>query len=246
LNEKRHYSDENPLNIIKHKDHLDILKNGLLFEYDPTTKAINVCGHKLKENEENYSQCQPFDEFSHIKSYHELGQIYKAISEKKGEQLNYEMLSDVENCNSFLCKCPSCDICKLKFHGKAAIDHNDMRNCSEKKKIHTNLKKCCGFKEENPLIQDQKEEDICQKACSNKEEDCCEKIEKQIKSCCEKTREKVSSCFCKETKEYHHNHGPNCEHLRIVHNDHLDYIVDGNLHYPHEGHCDNHGQIDFI
>jgi hypothetical protein len=50
--------------------------------------------------------------------------------------------------------------------------------------------------------------------------------------------EPIESC-CSD-----HIHGPNCGHEQVVHGDHVDYIVDGRLHHPHQGHCDDHGSID--
>ena len=38
-----------------------------------------------------------------------------------------------------------------------------------------------------------------------------------------------------------HAHGPHCGHEAVHHGDHLDYLVDGHLHHPHDGHCDDHG-----
>lgn len=38
-----------------------------------------------------------------------------------------------------------------------------------------------------------------------------------------------------------HEHGPDCGHEAVAHDDHLDYLVDGHLHHPHDGHCDDHG-----
>jgi len=29
----------------------------------------------------------------------------------------------------------------------------------------------------------------------------------------------------------------------IIHNGHVDYIVEGELHHVHDGHCDNHGSV---
>jgi hypothetical protein len=29
----------------------------------------------------------------------------------------------------------------------------------------------------------------------------------------------------------------------IPHGDHVDYVVNGHLHHPHNGHCDNHGNV---
>jgi hypothetical protein len=40
-----------------------------------------------------------------------------------------------------------------------------------------------------------------------------------------------------------HTHGPGCGHASVPHGDHVDYLVAGHLHHPHEGHCDDHGAI---
>jgi len=40
-----------------------------------------------------------------------------------------------------------------------------------------------------------------------------------------------------------HVHGPGCGHPAVPHGDHVDYLVDGHLHHPHEGHCDHHGKL---
>ena len=37
-----------------------------------------------------------------------------------------------------------------------------------------------------------------------------------------------------------HVHGPSCGHQAVVHDDHVDYMVNGHLHHPHDGHCDKH------
>ncbi len=42
-----------------------------------------------------------------------------------------------------------------------------------------------------------------------------------------------------------HVHGPGCGHEAVPHGDHVDYLVDGSLHHPHDGHCDNHGPVVF-
>jgi hypothetical protein len=41
-----------------------------------------------------------------------------------------------------------------------------------------------------------------------------------------------------------HVHGPGCGHEPVPHGDHIDYLVDGHLHHPHDNHCDDHGPID--
>lgn len=43
-----------------------------------------------------------------------------------------------------------------------------------------------------------------------------------------------------------HTHGPNCGHEAVPHGDHIDYIVDGRLHHPHNDHCDDHGAVEII
>lgn len=40
-----------------------------------------------------------------------------------------------------------------------------------------------------------------------------------------------------------HAHGANCGHEAVPHGDHTDYLVDGHLHHPHDGHCDDHGKV---
>jgi hypothetical protein len=40
-----------------------------------------------------------------------------------------------------------------------------------------------------------------------------------------------------------HAHGPGCGHEAVPHGQHLDYIVEGHLHHPHAGHCDDHGAL---
>jgi hypothetical protein len=32
----------------------------------------------------------------------------------------------------------------------------------------------------------------------------------------------------------------------LPHGDHVDYLVGGRLHHPHEGHCDDHGPVDVL
>ena len=40
-----------------------------------------------------------------------------------------------------------------------------------------------------------------------------------------------------------HVHSANCGHERVPHGEHVDYLVEGHLHHPHAGHCDNHGPL---
>lgn len=43
-----------------------------------------------------------------------------------------------------------------------------------------------------------------------------------------------------------HVHGPGCGHEAVPHGDHTDYLVDGRLHHPHDGHCDDHGPLEVV
>jgi hypothetical protein len=40
-----------------------------------------------------------------------------------------------------------------------------------------------------------------------------------------------------------HGHGDGCGHEAVPHGDHVDYLVAGRLHHPHDGHCDDHGPL---
>jgi hypothetical protein len=43
-----------------------------------------------------------------------------------------------------------------------------------------------------------------------------------------------------------HQHGPDCGHEAVQHGDHVDYLVEGQLHHPHGDHCDNHGPLEVV
>jgi hypothetical protein len=40
-----------------------------------------------------------------------------------------------------------------------------------------------------------------------------------------------------------HTHGDGCGHEAVPHGDHVDFLVEGRLHHPHEDHCDDHGPL---
>lgn len=46
--------------------------------------------------------------------------------------------------------------------------------------------------------------------------------------------------------ELDHNHSPICGHIPLKHGNHIDYIVNGYLHHPHDNHCDFHGEVNMI
>jgi hypothetical protein len=43
--------------------------------------------------------------------------------------------------------------------------------------------------------------------------------------------------------KHRHIHGLNCGHEEVPHGNHVDYLVDGRLHHPHDAHCDDHGPL---
>lgn len=50
----------------------------------------------------------------------------------------------------------------------------------------------------------------------------------------------MSNCNQPHHEHHDHQHGPQCGHTAIRHNDHVDYLHDGHLHHPHAGHVDEH------
>lgn len=46
-----------------------------------------------------------------------------------------------------------------------------------------------------------------------------------------------------EHHDAEHSHGPDCGHEAVPHGDHVDYLVGGHLHHPHDDHCDDHGPV---
>lgn len=54
---------------------------------------------------------------------------------------------------------------------------------------------------------------------------------------------KSKKCMCKITKKLKHHHDKHCSHPMILHNDHIDYIVDDEIHYFNGQHCVSHGKV---
>lgn len=50
----------------------------------------------------------------------------------------------------------------------------------------------------------------------------------------------MSGCSEKHHNNHPHQHGENCGHTAIRHDDHIDYLHDGHLHHPHGDHVDEH------
>ncbi|CAN5253775.1 hypothetical protein BH23ACT9_BH23ACT9_22610 [soil metagenome] len=43
--------------------------------------------------------------------------------------------------------------------------------------------------------------------------------------------------------EADHAHGADCGHEAVPHGDHVGFLVEDHLHFPHGDHCDDHGQL---
>ena len=60
------------------------------------------------------------------------------------------------------------------------------------------------------------------------------------------TQDNPDACSRSESVKGHdklHVHGENCGHETVPHGDHMDYLVEGQLHHFHNDHCDNHGKV---
>lgn len=44
-------------------------------------------------------------------------------------------------------------------------------------------------------------------------------------------------------ERHEHEHGPDCGHEALRHDDHIDYVHDGHRHAAHGGHYDEHGEV---
>lgn len=40
-----------------------------------------------------------------------------------------------------------------------------------------------------------------------------------------------------------HKHSATCGHPAVPHGEHVDHLVAGHFHCPHDGHCDHHGLL---
>ena len=114
-------------------------------------------------------------------------------------------------------------------------------NCNCENSDWKNLEKSQSFLENLSKAETQNETISLSFLSSSNEE------ENEKHTCCKKIcLDENHKCFCKETNQFKHIHGNNCGHQIIYHDGHLDYIVDDNLHFVHDGHCDNHGKVNIV
>ena len=43
-----------------------------------------------------------------------------------------------------------------------------------------------------------------------------------------------------------HRHGQDCDHPQVPHGGHMDYLVNGCLHFVHGDHCDEYGPVEVV
>ncbi|TNV70608.1 hypothetical protein FGO68_gene5404 [Halteria grandinella] len=92
----------------------------------------------------------------------------------------------------------------------------------------------------------EQQEQFAKLNCSNcKMEKCC-CVNKNLNACCLACNGGHCGEKPQASSKLLHFHGPNCGHPIVLHNGHIDYLVNEVLHYPHDGHCDHHGVLNRI
>lgn len=155
---------------------------------------------------------------SHYSDYRSLFTAYTDIVKHYSKCLTLDMLLSEKNCNSLVCNCGP----GYKGCGKC-----DCCSSEEAHELETTTAS------EGNTYHHLEELDECPL-----EDDFCNKLKIQKKG--------GHLCLCKITRKFRHVHGDNCGHPKIVHDGHIDYIVDGKLHHHDSDHCDDHGPICFV
>ena len=216
--------------------------------------------HELEESELNPIRCLPLEEKQHLNSFKELGVLYYSILNELNEK-NYlknfrsdldslkledkngnlakieEKIKEVEKNDSGSCLC---DHGHNKMPNEEKIfwvkENNDNNNepgeLTEKEKLEGEKSELPQFDDFFSLFTNKKE---------NKEMNFSDQFSEMNANLSE------FCLLCEKKKENEkHKHGPGCGHSIINHQGHIDYIVEGILHFPHDEHCDDHGKIVFI
>lgn len=202
---------------------------------------------------------------SHIPNYASLTEKYETLIKQKSGTVTRDMLSN--SCNVFFCggctkpnpePAPEPKVaggCCSKESAKCDTKPEESGGCCSKPAA-PKKKSCCGSKaKETSETQSQSQSHHMGSSCSCPVDCACKrqqnsKIEtsKTAAGECEETShiQKFSGCLCSETISLKHSHGEGCGHPFILHDGHIDYIVDGRLHHVHGGHCDDHGPVYII
>lgn len=197
----------------------------------------NQSGDSFKSANSNFKSFSRANEQS--KTSEGCCQAQKA---KNDEPLLLEEHKHVTECE----KCPEKSAKEEEFDPlKKSCCYEETKNVEDplEDKLPPAEKNCCESQkmtlEEEPSASLLKQEDCCGCSCSASRKS---EIHKGCKN--DATHEKYKLCLCSVTKELKHRHSLSCGHPQISHNGHLDYIVDGRLHYQHGDHCDDHGPIE--
>ena len=121
-----------------------------------------------------------------------------------------------------------------QFHTSDTSDGQEKRKLSELtffSEIPLMIKEESIYSEDEPVIKSEGKE--CSPINDIDHCDCIIKEEASMDSPME-----TEKCLC---SLINHQHSQDCGHPSIVHNDHIDFLVNQSLHYPHGNHCDNHG-----
>lgn len=213
--------------VIRYKGEIYFLYDQYLTMKKPNGETIK---RAIDNDSVNPSRCNCLAEVSHYCDYKSLRNAYQEIVKRYSKCLTLDMLLSGKNCNSMTCKCgpgrTGCDKCDCGvFETSKDTNHiihsDDEGEAPHPKPSHSSngdgLDEC-------PL-----------------EDDFCRKIKQQGKE-----NPGGHVCLCKITRKFRHSHGEDCGHPMVMHDGHVDYIVNGKLHHPDGGHCDDHGPICYV
>ena len=54
------------------------------------------------------------------------------------------------------------------------------------------------------------------------------------------------TCTHPKHENHPHVHGPGCGHEAVPRGGHTWYLMNGRLHHPHDGQCDDHGPLEVV
>lgn len=216
--------------------------------------------HELEESENNPIRCDPIDENQHLNSFKNLGLVYyEFLSTIKENPNNSFTNGKIENNKDFDTLNEKNEVknefeeaeileneeINMKMHSCSFCDNNkeiEEKNSSEKEKNNLITEEKYNENEDDPLLNFSP--NFLEKNFINS--DISYDFKLNEKNICFHLSEFCKLCDKRKETQDKHKHGPGCGHSIIKHKDHIDYIVEGILHFPHEEHCDDHGKIIFV
>lgn len=199
-------------------------KGEIYFLYDRTLNRTKPNGELVMTQVDNdhvnpSNNCHRLPEISHYPDYQSLLKVYQEIVSKYSKCVTMEMLLSEKNCNSLTCK-GNCKAC-------------------ESHEVH-DYEGFIGGESPSPFNGESSSSLFFQQELSE--------CPLEDSFCSQLRQEKANNrdghvCLCEITRKYKHVHGPKCGHPAILHDGHIDYIVDGKLHHPEGDKCHDHGPI---